>query len=337
MHPHTGRQLTKGLLKTAYVCIASVWLEGCQSCHQVSINPSPSEKSQASDPGGILNLGNTCYMNAGLQIIAKFYPDTFDGKTDPLAEAGRAIVANIKDDQNPVTSEGAEKFYEALLENEGKGTLTRNTQEDAEQCFTILLQDNSLISSCSAWERMISFNEKKTIRNYGVWKSECCSPAFKIYLPDNEHVTMQACFEYNYGDEDLVGENQYRDPYLGVVDAIRQTRLEINSNSDTPLAVHLVRFIDTNRKNTKNVTGTLALTVPAGIQYGDTSDLRYRLQGFIVHSGGDTIHAGHYMAYIDRSGQWKRYDDACVQKVTQEEVKKAAQQAYLYFYRRFAS
>ena len=77
--------------------------------------------------------------------------------------------------------------------------------------------------------------------------------------------------------------------------------------------------------------------MPAGIQYGDTSDLRYRLQGFIVHSGGDTIHAGHYMAYIDRSGQWKRYDDACVQKVTQEEVKKAAQQAYLYFYRRFAS
>jgi Ubiquitin carboxyl-terminal hydrolase len=338
MHSYAKHQFIKSLLGIAHVCAVLVWLEGCQGCHQVSMSPIPGEQSQIPDPGGIPNLGNTCYMNAVLQIVAKLYPHVFDEGTDPLAEAGKSIVAKIKDDRGFVTREEAEVFYRALLSEAGESA--KNRQEDADEYFTILLPTSST-PSCSAWTRMISFNREKNIYNYGAWRSEHYPTTLKIYLPDSNrgHVTMQACFEYSFRDVDLTGQDQYADDYLGLVNAIRQTRLAIEDNSSAPLAVHLMRFTDTGNKNTKKVTGTLELTVPSGVRYEEgASDLHCRLQGFVVHSsGGDTIHSGHYVAYVNQSGQWKQYNDACVHKVTQKDAEEAAQQAYLYFYRLPAS
>ncbi|MCU0318223.1 MAG: hypothetical protein MUC61_02675 [Amoebophilaceae bacterium] len=56
-------------------------------------------------------------MHTLLQIITKLYPDIFEQEHGgALAQIGKAVANNIKDDKNYVTREEAEAFYEALLQ-----------------------------------------------------------------------------------------------------------------------------------------------------------------------------------------------------------------------------
>ena len=57
-----------------------------------------------------------------------------------------------------------------------------------------------------------------------------------------------------------------------------------------------------------------------------------RLVGFIVHTGSAT--EGHYFSYINRAGQWRLYNDDRVEKVAIDQAEQAAEQAYLFFYKK---
>lgn len=60
-------------VRIIYACVVLLLLEGCQGCNRWAVSPSDEKPSLA----GIPNIGNTCYMNAVLQIIARIYPDLF--------------------------------------------------------------------------------------------------------------------------------------------------------------------------------------------------------------------------------------------------------------------
>jgi hypothetical protein len=76
-------------------------------------------------------------MNAVLPMIAKLYPDIFDGKAYPLAAAGKVIVDKIKDHPGHVIKEEAEEFYETLL-NAAPSRFRRRRQESADKCIDVI-------------------------------------------------------------------------------------------------------------------------------------------------------------------------------------------------------
>ncbi len=146
MHTHYWHRRLKGLfVRMAYACMVLVLLEGCQGCHRgAAVAPEPSEMDiETTTPslGGIPNLGNTCYMNSVLQIIAKLYPDIFAGSADSLAQAGQVIVKKIRDDQDYVTREEADAFYTAFL---AVTPFQRGAQESADECMENIWQQLGL-------------------------------------------------------------------------------------------------------------------------------------------------------------------------------------------------
>jgi hypothetical protein len=99
---------------------------------------------------------------------------------------------------------------------------------------------------------------------------------------------------------------------------------------------HIVPVKLTRNGNGKTKINTVAkqalqLTIKSAQITALPQDRHCRLAGFIVHAGSVT--GGHYFSYINQGGQWRLYNDASISQVTPAAAEKAAEQAYLYFYR----
>lgn len=62
----------------------------------------------------------------------------------------------------------------------------------------------------------------------------------------------------------------------------------------------------------------------------EEADRKYSLQGFVTHIG--SFAGGHYITYRKEADGWHYFNDSLHKKVTEDEVKKEAKQAYIVFY-----
>ena len=319
--------IKKLLIKIAYVCMVLVWLEGCQGCHRVVI--SPSERSQIPDRGGIPNLGNTCYMNAVLQIIAKLYPDVFANAHSDLTKAGQVIVNKIKDDQDYVTEDAAEAFYDAFLNiHEGRGQFERDRQEDAGEFLQVILQDQGFPPSLHTAESLSTPGRHSGESDDPPMRREYHILTLSINANGDSNLNLRDLIAYY----SVLEEVELDDSISGRA----QKQLLLSLGSSRLLPIQLGRFNSNLNKIGANITNTMSLIISESTQYspkGHPSDLHYDLQGFVVHKG-PSMRSGHYIACIQQAGQWKLYNDETVTNITLDQAEKCARQGYLYFYRR---
>ena len=101
------------------------------------------------------------------------------------------------------------------------------------------------------------------------------------------------------------------------------------------LSVRVKRFTETNQRINTKILNPLNLTIPSSIQeVQGGADLKYKLEGFIRHIGR-SVESGHYTAYCKKNGQWKCYNDSLVSGVDESAAKKAAEDGYVYIYRKY--
>lgn len=79
----------------------------------------------------------------------------------------------------------------------------------------------------------------------------------------------------------------------------------------------------------KNVPFDLVMP---GATVGQAEDHNYPLTGFLIHEGNEPT-GGHYLSYTLKNDKWYKRNDGSVVEVSLEQVRKAAEKAYMFLYR----
>jgi Ubiquitin carboxyl-terminal hydrolase len=355
------RKLLKTYLPILCMLMFMALYAGCQGCNRTQVSPSESKQHV-----GIPNIGNTCYMNSCLQIIARLYPDLFSHMSDNLGHHGRTIMKQLADENSRkyVDEKEAQAFYDALLENYNKenpeNKLKRGAQEDAKDVLFFLL-NNSNIQGIELYTTTTPIDGN-------------CEP----HTNDNPDPSVVFIVDFtganqaNSGDP-LSMDNRVENTLYGanVGDVVlRQdvsnttrgfarigTKLSIqnlHAFNNRILPIWVKRYNQTSdndpssaAKITTHITNPFKLTIPPEyfVDIEDAANINSRryeapmagkaaytgsLVGFILHTGG--LDYGHYTAYVKTTaGKWMRYNDETVTELHAAPLSEA-QAAYLYFY-----
>lgn len=274
---------------------------------------------------GINNIGNTCYMNAALQLIfncnvlTKFILNN-DFKSDILnaykfslqqynenkfnPNIIKNIIGSKNKNLNNYNQNDSHEFLITLidlLDEELKKEFKDTNKKILNIKYTNLLDvlfNNKIVSNIesiktdevsknTSYEKMISLSLKKDIY-------ECVKDFQKSELLKNQWFS----------------ENEKK-------------KIDINKNLDIDkyskyLLFHLKRLVNTNFKNNKNVKFYKNINFKGK---------QYDLRGIIKHIGSGN--GGHYIAIIKRNDKWYLCDDS---RITDVNVDNYLNNGYIYLY-----
>jgi len=315
---------------------------------------------------GLSNLGNTCYINAALQIFSQIH------------ELNRYIltVQNVKNciDSN-VTFEWIQ-LYKIFEENHGtiipnrfiermrqvsthkhRDEFSGHEQSDSVEFFEFMLE--CIHNSLNGLDE--SIRDKRALDNpidkymahieksdHSIIQKLFVSCSINRYVNPNTHkvefdrieheyrlslsipeipnVSLQDCFTDTFKEELLTGDNAWFDEK----ENIKKTVLKRSCLCYTPpiLVLHLKRWKKNLMKKNFKVNTPFRLDIQPFTIYKEPCE--YELFGIINHEG--SIQMGHYHASIQRNGAWFSMNDNMIQHVSPEHL--IHERNYCLFYRK---
>lgn len=279
---------------------------------------------------GLLNFGNTCFMNSGIQLLLASsvlcvhlisYDELMNTKL-------KKYIRTIKDYMNVTTKILGPK----ILYVSYKRLNTRYqgfSQEDAQEFLTYTLDDiiTNIKSLKSAedditHDKYISKTEKLMtyVLETNVTTNNSTEPSITRY---RESLLILPMPETN-----LTLENCYNS-FLTQVDNDKTIKYSLH---DLPkyLFVSIRRFCYKGRQTIKRQE---AIEIPF---LTDVFGPMYKLKGFILHSG--SANSGHYITYasrkIDDTVKWFCYNDNNISEVDATTIEQKSKIAYVFLYSR---
>ncbi|OJW73570.1 MAG: hypothetical protein BGO68_02980 [Candidatus Amoebophilus sp. 36-38] len=336
--------------------VSMILLNSCDNCRNATksdrLKQTPKGKEEFLDNEpeiptknkGIINIGNSCYMNSVIQILASFYQKPFEKKKEtPLAKAANDIINAITDKEEVTPAEIRKKatdFFNALKKPEQEGGIDWKpkcgSQEDAAE----------LIGKIFDWLDM-----PKAETNYKLihptthaerWKTGTdLWSIWQLPMEKNQVKNMQTLFDNSLPSGNPIDIN-WTGHDANDVTATEIPRLKnLNQLYGKMLIISPKRFEFDNTDNTASkktaskittkITAPFTLTIKKEQTADLSQDLLYELVGFIRHSGD--VGGGHYVTYTQVDSKWILYDDSSVSEVPVGQIQSPAEQAYLFFYK----
>ncbi|OIR58648.1 MAG: Ubiquitin carboxyl-terminal hydrolase [Amphiamblys sp. WSBS2006] len=314
---------------------------------------------------GLTNLGNTCYMNSGLQtVIHAFAVSCYvfyspESTADKLRGVSGSFIRAVRDlfttdagvvsprelhrDMRKVnscfgdyTQQDSMDFVRALLSEVHDGT-KRKTEEKSVfggQSFVSDIFGGRLKSVVKCQECGSTSKKIDAAYDIAVEIAGGDAPGFlhktaELFY-DSSSVKLEACLDSFFSEEVLKGSEKF-DCSKCKRRTNAKKRFSLVAPTPNTLIVQLKRFragggFFTKIKKKVEFPGSIDL----GPYTTDKESTPYDLVGVVVHHG--SFGSGHYTAYCRDSEGWSHYDDTRVRRASVGEVFKA--QCYILVYQK---
>lgn len=318
---------------------------------------------------GLVNLGNTCFMNSVLQCLTHTPPlaeallsgtgrmdgvkahstraymaqnnrlSGSSGIADSLATTRAHIEKALRHRSSVISPMAHVRSLRSL-----STSFKRGRQEDAHE-YLIALLDSMHTMAMGGPAAKPSPSVRRTSLIHRIFAGRICSkvtctsckfesntydPFLDISLEINHASSVKKAFERFTSSESLDGSNMYKCPRENRM--VRAKKRMAVEDAPAVLIVQLKRFEFSARSRTKiskRVEFDTWLDL-APFMANRQGPVRYQLFGVLVHHG-HTLHAGHYVAFVrGPNGLWHLMDDSCVSQVSERLV--LGQKAYMLFY-----
>jgi len=287
---------------------------------------------------GLVNLGNTCYINSVLQIMYHInelndYIDKYNHYNkqtlDYVMTTEWKSLKDIMKKQVHISPNRFIRINRELFKKKNKIDFLENEQGDANEYFLFFIEcihnsynlldkksydnkflqeyakkDNSIISHIflSLFEvQYIDEMKKKVSSSYEInWNLDVC-------IPQNNNLTLYECLDFTFKEEYLCDDNAWLDDKTNEKKNVYKYVKMVYC--PTILVISLKRWIDCKKKHKSKIELDPILDMS---RYSNEK-ANYELFGVINHEGN--LYGGHYFSFIKGDNQWFMFNDNQIKKI----------------------
>lgn len=276
---------------------------------------------------GFNNIGNTCYLNAGLQLIihnkdlCSLIAKNSD-KSDILKHFNDFIKDYDNNDNKPLTPS-----YFKYLVSKKNSIFEGFGQQDSSEFIIYLLDTifeefkthkiNTNINSL--YSHTVNISVKCKLRSCLKISTHEEYNNFMIFNIHKSFENLDDCYREFKSRVKLDNDNLYYCENCKD-NRIASKRIEV-INWPKHLIIILKRFTQVGFRFNKNTDDIL---IPIEWRHD------YKLKGFVYHSG--SLYGGHYIYIGNYNNKWLMFDDNSVSEINTHTFNKYKNTAYVYYY-----